>query len=139
MKIVNLLALVLVIGGSVFTSNTLFAHTALTEAMPADGAVINEAPENVAISFTEEVRLLQLSVTDSTSQVVETGFTPTATAKQVFSIMLPALSTDTYTVEWTVIGSDSHRVEGVFSFTVDPAATETMGGHDEMLDNHDAH
>lgn len=138
MKIVKLLALVLVMGGSVFTSNALFAHTALTEAMPADGSVINEAPDNVTLRFTEEVRLLQLSVTDSASHEVETGFTPTANAQNAFSIMLPTLAADIYTVEWTVLGNDSHRVEGAFTFTFDPSA-ETMSTHADMPEHHDAH
>tara|TARA_R110000772_G_scaffold30735_2_gene76324 strand:- start:1523 stop:1942 length:420 start_codon:yes stop_codon:yes gene_type:complete len=139
MKIVKLLSFVLVMNGAILSSTALLAHTELTEAMPANGAVMHQGPEHVSLNFTEEVRLLQLSVTDSTGHAVEIGFTPRANEEKVFSLMLPALTADTYTVKWMVMGDDSHRVEGEFSFTVDPTATEMMGGHAEMPDHHDAH
>ncbi|MDG2090810.1 MAG: hypothetical protein P8J61_06865 [Gammaproteobacteria bacterium] len=41
MKNIKLLAVVLVMSGSIFTSNALFAHTDLAEAMPANGAVMH--------------------------------------------------------------------------------------------------
>tara|TARA_R110000772_G_scaffold188095_1_gene299185 strand:+ start:846 stop:1277 length:432 start_codon:yes stop_codon:yes gene_type:complete len=139
MKLVKLVSAVLMLSASMLSSNSLFAHTALAVAMPANGAVLNEGPENVTLRFTEEVRLLQLSLSNGASQAVEIGFTPTANMDRAFSLAMPALAADTYTVEWTVMGSDSHRVQGKFTFTVDPAAAAAMGQHAEMPAQHDAH
>ncbi|MBN4059726.1 MAG: hypothetical protein COA71_11530 [SAR86 cluster bacterium] len=138
MKIVKLLSLVLLVSASVLSSTGLLAHTALAVTAPADGAVLNEGPENITLRFTDEVRLLQLSLINSASHAVEINFTPTANADRTFSLMMPTLATDTYTVEWTAMGSDSHRVEGEFSFTVDTAAVESMGEHHNMPAHHDA-
>jgi methionine-rich copper-binding protein CopC len=139
MKKIKLLTTMLVMSTSLFTSNAILAHTELREAMPADGSVMHVGPEHLILNFTEEVRLLQLSVTDSNSQAVEIYFRASADAKATFSVMMPELSSDAYTVQWAVMGSDSHRVEGEFSFTVDPAVMESMGNSLEMPESHDAH
>ena len=139
MKKVKLLAVVLIMSVSIFTKNALLAHTEMSEAMPANGAVMHEGPEHVMLNFTGAVRLLQFSVIDSASHAVDTGFRPSANAAEAFTLMVPALTADTYTVQWTVMGDDSHRVEGEFSFTVDPMAAETMGADHDMSEHHDAH
>lgn len=139
MKYIKHLAVVLVMSGFIFTSNALLAHTDLAEAMPANGAVMHEGPEHVTLRFTEEVRLLGVSVSGMVSHAVEIGFEASANMDNEFSIMMPALTADSYTVEWVVMGSDSHRVEGEFTFTVDLMAAEMMGENHEMPDQHDAH
>jgi hypothetical protein len=56
-----------------------------------------------------------------------------------FSIMMPVLTADRYAVEWVVMGSDTHRVEGEFTFTVDFMAVDMMEENHEMTEDHDAH
>lgn len=138
-NIILALVWVLMLGGAIFLSNKLLAHSELLEAMPADGAVMHEGPEHVMLEFTEEVRLMQFSVTDSTMHAVEVGFSPVADAAESFSVMMPSLATGTYTVKWTAMGDDSHRIEGEYSFIVDPTAMEHMGGNEQMQEHHDEH
>jgi len=108
------LGLVVAIG----SSNAL-AHTALSEAMPADGANVAQSPEDLNLSFTEAVNLMKVTVTFNTEQEIDIGFVPSATAANVFAVPLPSLEDGRYQIDWIVLGSDSHRVEGKFAFTVD--------------------
>jgi copper resistance protein C len=105
----------------------LHAHTGLETASPADGAVLKASPEALELTFSGDVQLLKLDVANAAGAAQETGFAAAATAAKTFSVTLPALAPAAYTVSWTVLGADGHRVEGNFGFTVDPAATESAG------------
>ncbi len=120
---------------------SLLAHTGLSASMPADGAVLKEPPAALELTFTEEVRLLRLSVTGEDGREMATGFQPSATARTHFAIPLPALGESAHTVHWTIMGSDGHRVEDSFSFTVDADAAETssQGQGENTHSGHDAH
>lgn len=108
-------------------SGLLRAHTHLEAATPADGAVVNAAPATLELAFGEDVQLLKVDVTNAAGAVQDIGFAATATAAKTFSVALPALAPSAYTVNWTILGADGHRVEGHFGFTVDPAATQAAG------------
>jgi len=112
-------------------SGLLRAHTHLEAAAPADGAVLNTAPATLDLTFGEDVQLLKLTVTDAAGAPQDLDFTPAAKAAKAFSIALPALAPSAYTVNWTVLGADGHRVEGEFAFALDPAAEESAGEHAE--------
>lgn len=112
-------------------SSLLRAHTHLEAAAPADGAVLKAAPPAVELTFGDEVQLLKLELASATGATVAMDFQASGTASKTFSVSLPALAPSTYTVNWTVLGADGHRIEGRFAFTVDPAAAESAGatGH----------
>ncbi len=112
-----LLKLLCVLSLAVLGTNYSFAHTALSEATPADGAMVMEAPENLQLGFTEEVRLLKVAITMGEKEV-EIDFKPSATASNQFTVALPTLEHGRYSVAWAVMGADSHRVEGKLSFMV---------------------
>jgi methionine-rich copper-binding protein CopC len=107
-------------------SGVLRAHTHLEAAVPADGAVLKAAPAAIELTFGEDVQLLKVEVAGASGPVA-LDFAPSATATKTFSLALPALAPSAYTVNWTVLGADGHRVDGHFAFTVDPAATESAG------------
>lgn len=110
-------------------STLLQAHTALKEALPADGAVLNVAPTTLELGFSEEVQLLKVDVS-AAGTAQDIGFKPSAAAARTFSLPLPALRPAAYTVNWTILGADGHRVEGTLGFTVDPAAAAAAGATD---------
>ena len=112
-------------------SRLLHAHTHLEAAEPADGAVLKAAPATLDLSFGEAVQLLKVDIANATGAAQDIGFAPAANAAKTFSITLPALAPSTYTVNWTVLGADGHRVEGHFGFTIDPNAAESAGAHAE--------
>lgn len=135
------IAVMSLLGASLFLPNALLAHAALSGAVPGDGAVVNESPETVDLSFNEEVRLLKVSISSAESGEIDTGFVPSSEAASRFAVALPTLGKGAYTVNWTIMGDDSHRVEGDFAFTVDPAAAEVGAQSPETVsgESHAAH
>lgn len=137
MKNQFLLKLFCVLGLGFLGTSYTFAHTALSEAIPADGAMVMEAPENLQLSFTEEVRLLKATVIMGEREI-DIEFTPTVTAANQFTVALPKLESGHYTVAWGVMGADSHRVEGKLSFMVGMTGHQGEHGNTENA-SHDQH
>ena len=107
----------------------LYAHTALKASQPAAGTVVNMAPEELKLTFTEPVRLVKVEILHMGEHALETGFKPTTEAKAEFAVAMPLLSPAGYTVNWSAIGDDGHTVSNSFAFTVDPDAPASR--HDE--------
>lgn len=112
-------------------SSALYGHTALTESMPADGAVLQEGPTALELTFSTDVQLLKLDIATAEGATLETDFKASATAAKTFSVTLPAMEPAAYAVEWTIVGADGHRVEGNFGFLVDPVAHEPANAESE--------
>jgi copper resistance protein C len=100
------------------------AHTDLASSTPANGAVMNHAPEKLELHFTEEVQLLKFSIAGSDAATVATEFKASADKLNHFEIALPALKEDSYTASWSAMGDDGHLVEKTFAFTIDADAQE---------------
>jgi methionine-rich copper-binding protein CopC len=101
------------------------AHTQLTASNPTDGAVLPESPASIELTFTEDVQLLRLVIAGKNAGEVVTGFKPSAISQTLFSVSMPVLTQDTFTVSWAVLGKDGHQVEKSFAFTVDTSALPT--------------
>lgn len=100
------------------------AHTDLASSTPANGAVMNHAPEKLQLHFTETVQLLKFSIAGSDAATVVTEFKASADKLDHFEIALPALKEDSYTASWSAMGADGHLVEKTFAFTVDADAQQ---------------
>jgi methionine-rich copper-binding protein CopC len=85
--------------------------------MPGDKATVT-APEKLELTFNEPVRVLRLTVVHGAAHQIEFGFTPSTEPTQTLSYELPVMMMGAHTVNWTVIGSDGHTVNGTFGFTV---------------------
>ena len=81
--------------------------------------------------------MLKATLTNSNDEEIETDFFPSSTTGEQFTVALPNLSANTYTLKWVVLGSDSHRVEGDISFILSATAQETNGG--DEVENHTEH
>jgi methionine-rich copper-binding protein CopC len=110
--------------------DVLLAQAELKEAFPVNGSIIREAPAQLELSFTEEVRLLKVAVSGIETKMVPTAFKPSTTAQTHFSIPLPGMDEDAYVVAWTVLGKDGRQVEDKLTFIVDVDAAEKMGSTD---------
>ena len=94
------------------------AHVHLAASLPEDGAKVSASPKQLALRFTDEVRLVKLKVTGPKGNKVLMNFKASAQQDQIFSLTLPKMADGHYTVNWMVIGGDSHKVKGEFSFMV---------------------
>lgn len=93
------------------------AHGELSSSAPGHEAVV-VSPEQLVLNFSDDVRLLRLSLVHGASHDIDFGFSPTTAVQRTFSHDLPDLMLGTHTVNWTIIGTDGHTVSGAFNFVV---------------------
>ncbi|MGN3958340.1 copper resistance CopC/CopD family protein [Streptomyces sp. WAC8370] len=96
------------------------AHAALTGSDPRQGAVVDKAPAQVSLTFSESVSMDDdsLRVLDPKGKRVDDG-SPSGTGGTTYSVKLHAgLPDGTYTVTYQVVSADSHPVAGAYTFSV---------------------
>lgn len=94
------------------------AHAELESTNPADGSSISAPPENVVLTFGEELVPETVNVAISDAGGPLDGITP-RTDGAVVTVPWPAEVGDgDYTVAFRVVSQDGHPVEGIFAFTV---------------------
>lgn len=99
------------------------AHAHLDRSMPAAGATLKEAPQEVIIWFTEAVepKFSSIEVRDAKGGVVNEGGAGGVTGNTAqLRVKVKPLPPGTYTVKWRVLSVDTHRSQGDFTFRVGP-------------------
>ncbi len=98
-----------------------FAHAHLVRATPAEGGLVKDAPAEVTLKFNErlEPAFSSAVIRDSAGKQVDKADAHVDKADgTVVRVSLPPLAPGVYTVEWRVMSSDSHKVNGHFTFKV---------------------
>lgn len=113
MKLVNFLAATLLL-----VSSSVFAHTSLKSSLPADKAMLDKAPTELTLTFGAKVKLIGLSLVDSKGTKVALDFKPAKEMQASFTQKLPVLKPENYTVDWVMMGQDTHKMTGKFGFMV---------------------
>jgi copper resistance protein C len=95
-----------------------FAHATLERTSPPVGASVSGSPGEVRLWFSEAVepRFSGAEVTGPSGRV---GGRASVSGNQLV-IGLPQLAPGTYRVNWHVISTDTHKMEGSFTFEVRP-------------------
>ncbi|MFJ5276443.1 copper resistance CopC/CopD family protein [Streptomyces parvulus] len=104
------------------------AHAALTGSDPQQGAVVDRAPAQVSLTFSESVSVDDdsLRVLDPKGKRVDEG-SPSGTGGTSYSVKLHAgLPDGTYTVTYQVVSADSHPVAGAYTFSVGAPSDTTV-------------
>jgi copper transport protein len=112
--------------------DTAAAHAELISIEPADGEVVDAAPANVVLTFSEPV-----SLTGGSVRVLDDGADDVATAtnlegETIIVDLAGGLADGTYTVVWEVVSVDSHRISGASVFHV--GAPSSHGLSAEQID-----
>ncbi len=121
-----------------WSSGAVLAHANLAKAAPSPNSVLDEAPGQVVIWFTEpiEPKLSEIRVLDSLGARVDDGASfvdpNDATA---MSVGLGPIPDGTYTVAWKNVSTvDGHRVRGAFVFSVgQPISGDALAESTEAL------
>jgi copper transport protein len=111
------------------------AHSALESTDPPNGALLDAAPADIRLRFTEppDPSLTSVSLVDSSGDSVATGPAEVVGEDRRTVLVRPGeLADGVYTVSWRVVSSvDGHLTAGAFSFgigvspgEVEPAPTE---------------
>lgn len=111
-----LVALAIVLSGSAPAS----AHADLVETDPAEGAVVETAPETVTLTFNEPVRLTsqEIAVYDAQGEPVASSAGASDAVVSVDLTGAADLADGTYVVSWNVLSGDGHPIAGALSFSV---------------------
>ncbi|MFJ9540022.1 copper resistance CopC/CopD family protein [Streptomyces sp. NPDC101225] len=104
------------------------AHAALTGSDPAQGVVVDKAPGQVTLTFSEKVATSDdsLRVLDPKGKRVDAG-KPSNVSGTSYAVQLRSgLADGTYTVSWQVVSADSHPVGGAFTFSIGAPSTTSV-------------
>jgi copper transport protein len=127
------LLLLAVLGALLAGAAPASAHAALTGSDPRQGAVVDQAPRQVSLTFSEAVSLSDdsLRVFDPKGERADTG-EATGTGGATYSVKLHAgLPDGTYTVTYAVVSADSHPVSGAFTFSIGAPSATTVSVADQ--------
>lgn len=104
------------------------AHDELTGSTPADGAVLAEAPDRVELTFSNNPAAIGSQVRVTGPDGTEWADGDVEVLNNVATQRLRTGMPDgEYTVQWRVVSSDAHPIEGGFGFTVGSGATSGPG------------
>ncbi|MEU6258690.1 copper resistance protein CopC [Streptomyces sp. NPDC047043] len=111
------------------------AHAALTGSDPAQGVVVDKAPTQVSLSFSEKVATSgdSVRVLDPKGKRVDNG-KPTDVSGTTYAVQLKSgLADGTYTVAWQVVSADSHPVAGAFTFSIGAPSKTTVAASGQEI------
>lgn len=116
--------LTFIVGGIVLLlePSSVWAHAVPRTMLPAANAVLQEAPHEIGIRFSERVepRASSLQVLDSHGMRRDDGTAAVVPADPwLYQVTLPPLAAGVYTVSWRVMSADDgHVTEGAYVFVV---------------------
>lgn len=108
------------------------AHAALTGSDPADGAVVDTAPKEVTLSFSEAIAVGDdsIRVLDPSGKRADTEAEPKDLSEGStvrYGVALHSgLPDGTYTVAWQAVSADSHPISGAFTFSIGAPSDTTV-------------
>jgi methionine-rich copper-binding protein CopC len=113
----NIIATLILLGA---LTNSAFAHSKVDTFSPADGDVLTEVPEAIAMSFAKPARITKVSVSHtkgSEEHDIRLDI-PTKEFVKTIEFSPDLFGAGTYLVEWRALAEDGHALKGEFSFTV---------------------
>lgn len=94
------------------------AHSENESTTPADGAILDAAPEVLAMTFDQPMRLTLVRLTDADGAEVEVTRTDDMAPVTEFEAAPAEMGPGDYTLEWRGLSSDGHPMDGSFSFQI---------------------
>ncbi|MGX9886742.1 copper resistance CopC/CopD family protein [Streptomyces sp. NPDC002276] len=134
-RVRTLVLLFLAVVGMLFAgAGTASAHAALTGSDPSSGVVVNKAPTQVSLTFSEKVATNDdsLRVLNPKGKRVDVG-KPSNISGTTYAVQIRSgLPDGTYTVAWQVVSADSHPVGGAFTFSIGSPSKTTVSASAEQ-------
>lgn len=95
-----------------------FAHATLVSSDPARDAMI-ASPKQITLHFSEalEMKVSGLKLTTG-GKPVAIKSVPAPDAKSLAAVPVQPLTSGRYTIAWTSMGDDAHKLSGTVSFSV---------------------
>ncbi|GIG70788.1 copper resistance CopC family protein [Phytomonospora endophytica] len=123
MKTVRILVttLAVAVAALLLTAAPASAHAQLVSSDPEEGAVLDEAPAEAVLEFSERIDApsTQIALTDATGTVVPTRAFTVDGVNLTLPLTLPAPGP--YMIGYRIVSEDGHRVDGSIAFTTQKA------------------
>ncbi|NIG13373.1 CopC domain-containing protein YobA [Pantoea sp. Cy-640] len=112
----------LLAGATLGFSPLALAHAHLKAPVPADNAVVEHAPQQLTLTFTEDIEpaFSGVEMTNAQQQPValdKAQLNPQQHDQLIVPIAQP-LASGQYQVNWHVLSVDGHKTKGSYSFSV---------------------
>jgi methionine-rich copper-binding protein CopC len=109
-----------VLAGALATHGVSYAHAHMATFLPAPNAVVNAAPAELKLSFTEALSALTVEVYDAKGQKVHAGPAQLDPTNPMMARvpMQAQLAPGAYTVKWMATSTDGHQSEGRYTYHV---------------------
>ncbi|MDX3670502.1 copper resistance CopC/CopD family protein [Streptomyces europaeiscabiei] len=123
-----LLLLFATVGALLAGAVPVSAHAALTGSDPQQGSVVQEAPGQVSLTFSEKVAMSDgaVRVYDPKGKEADTGEITDLGGNSYAVELHSGLPDGTFTVTYQVVSADSHPVSGAFTFSVGAPSKTTV-------------
>jgi copper transport protein len=116
------LAVLFALGGAVWFPLTAQAHALAQSSSPADGAILQQAPKTVTITFgeTPDPKISTIRILDTSGKEYQQGPTQAVPGGHLqLQVAMGPAPNGVYTVAWRTISSvDGHLASGAFAFGV---------------------
>lgn len=112
-------ALALALACFLFAAPQAFAHANLVSSDPTKDATI-ASPKQITLHFSEalEMKVSGLKLTDTDGKPVAIKAVAAPDAKSLAAVPVKPLTPGLYTITWTSMGDDAHKMSGTVSFSV---------------------
>lgn len=103
--------------GLALLAGPAIAHVKVVSTTPVDGEVVKVSPAHFEITYSKDVRLIKFQLVSEGQEIplnYEKNFKPFSK----FNIPLTELAEGEYKAEWTIMGSDSHKMDKEITFKV---------------------
>ncbi|MHA6485094.1 copper resistance CopC family protein [Paenibacillus sp. strain BS8-2] len=98
------------------------AHSKLEESVPEKDSVSETSPQEIRLTFNTRIeKISDFKLFDSAGNEIALGKTGVEGATMSNRPAAP-LDNGVYKVKWTIVGADSHAIEGEYSFSVEAHA-----------------
>ncbi len=128
MSAIRCAALLIVVAAALLPPSPVSAHAQLLGSVPASGAVLDVAPAQVQLVFSEPVKAAGggIAVVAPSGGRVERG--PARVAGGRLAVDIAAQESGTYRVVWQVFSYDTHPERGRFAFSVGTPSGGSFAG-----------
>lgn len=110
-----------------FFSSASHAHSALVSSDPAAGSSLTAFPENITLTFNEELLTLggsrsnYLELIAPSGESIELGESAVIGERLTAKVLNDDPNSGSFTVLYRVVSGDGHVIRGEFQFTVEPS------------------
>lgn len=113
-----------------------WAHAELLSSNPEPGAVLDDSPERITLTFNEpvEISLGAIRLFDGRGNAIDVGAAHHAEGDDnAVEVALPELANGSYVVDWRVVSTDSHPLHAAYTFQVGPDSDLQSGLLDTII------